>query len=50
MDKLGVSAQRGVGIVMHHTMVGRNSGLLDLNLNPNPVCWQYVLLYYILFL
>jgi len=41
MDKLGVSAQRGVGVVMHHTVIGQN-GLLDLNLNPTPVCGQHL--------
>jgi hypothetical protein len=37
LDKLGVSAERGIGVVMRQTLIGGNYALLDGHLNPNPV-------------
>jgi len=37
LDKLGLSAQRGIGVVMRQTLYGYNYALLDVDMNPNPV-------------
>jgi len=44
LDKLGLSAQRGIGVVMRQTLYGYNYALLDIDMNPNPVgsCTLYV--------
>ena len=37
LDKLGLSAYDGVGVVMRQTFLGGSYGLLDNNFSPNPV-------------
>jgi len=37
LDKLGVSAQRGVGVVTRQTFYGYYYSLIDVDMNPNPV-------------
>jgi len=37
LEKLGLSAQRGIGVVMRQTLYGYNYALLDIDMNPNPV-------------
>ncbi len=39
MDKLGVSAQEGLKVVMRQTFYGGHYGLTDYNNNPNPDYW-----------
>ncbi len=39
MDKLGVSAQEGLGVVMRQTFYGAHYGLIDYNNHPNPDYW-----------
>ena len=44
LEKLGLSAQRGIGVVMRQTLYGYNYALLDIDMNPNPVntCTLYI--------
>jgi hypothetical protein len=37
MDKLGLAAQNGIGVVIRQTLFGGFYSLLDVDLNPNPV-------------
>jgi len=37
LDKLGLSAQKDIGVVMRQTLYGYNYALLDIDMNPNPV-------------
>ena len=37
MDKLGVAAKEGLGVIMRQTFYGGYYGLIDSNLMPNPV-------------
>jgi len=37
LDKLGLSAQKGVGVVIRQTLYGYDYSLLDIDMNPNPV-------------
>ena len=37
LDKLGVSAKEGMGVVMRQTFYGGNYALTDTNNMPNPV-------------
>ena len=48
MDKLGLSAQKGVGVVMRQTFYGYSYAMLDIDMNPNPVgtCTVYFTDYY----
>ncbi len=39
MDKLGVSAQEGLKVVMRQTFYGGYFSLTDYNNNPNPDYW-----------
>jgi len=39
MDKLGVSAQKGVSLVTRQTFYGHNYGFLNLDMQPNPDYW-----------
>lgn len=39
MDKLGMSALMGVGVVMRQTLYGFSYPLLDINMEPNPDYW-----------
>jgi heparanase 1 len=39
MDKLGVSAQKGIGVVMRQTLYGYSYSLVDTDMNPNPDYW-----------
>ena len=41
MDKLGVSAAMDVKVVMRQTLYGGNYALLDANMDPNPVKYNY---------
>ena len=42
MDKLGVAAQEGLGVIMRQTFYGYYYALIDSNLEPNPVMKGYV--------
>ena len=37
LDKLGISARDSVPVVIRQDLYGHNYGLLDANMNPNPV-------------
>ena len=37
MDKLGVAAKEGLGVIMRQTFYGGYYGLIDSDLMPNPV-------------
>jgi len=37
LEKLGLSAYMGVGVVMRQTFYGGNYGLMNHNYRPNPV-------------
>lgn len=37
MEKLGLSAKRGIKVVARQTLYGHNYPLLDIDMNPNPV-------------
>jgi len=39
LDKLGISAQKGIGVVMRQTLYYYNYALLDDNMYPNPDYW-----------
>ncbi|XP_055955927.1 heparanase [Patella vulgata] len=39
LDKLGLSALRGLQAVLRQSFYGGNYGLIDTNLNPNPDYW-----------
>jgi len=42
LDKLGLSAQKGVGVVMRQTLYGYFYAMLDIDMNPNPVrTWTF---------
>ena len=43
LDKLGVSAKEGMGVVMRQTFSGGRYGLTDKNNMPNPVSFEYSL-------
>ena len=42
MDKLGISAAMGIRVVMRQTFYGGKYGLLDIDMNPNPVSFSSI--------
>ncbi|ELT88779.1 hypothetical protein CAPTEDRAFT_185929 [Capitella teleta] len=43
LDKLGIAAKMGVGVVMRQTFYGHQYSLISLDLNPNPDYWLSLL-------
>ena len=44
LEKLGLSAREGVSVVIRQVLYGHNYGLLDTDMNPNPVSVRLLLL------
>ena len=42
LEKLGLSAREGVSVVIRQVLYGHNYGLLDPDLNPNPVKYLHL--------